>query len=147
MKLSRTHARELAHHSCARSVFYSLLALQAIGCGGQAIDEEVAGGSQALVDTSTCPAGTNIVLGTEGNDHLLGTNEDDCILGLGGNDVIEGRNGENWLFGGSGDDQLSGDNGRDNLDGGQGKDTPATRKRQRRARRWGWRRQSCRRQR
>jgi hypothetical protein len=70
----------------------------------------------------SCPAGYNVIIGTEGDDHLVGTNKADCIYGLGGNDFIEGGNGDDLLFGGDGDDRLFGGNGSDHLEGGAGHD-------------------------
>lgn len=42
----------------------------------------------AKLDASSCPAGTNIVLGTDGDDVLSGTNGRDCIVGGGGELII-----------------------------------------------------------
>lgn len=73
-------------------------------------------------DPSCCPAGTNIVLGTQHADWLNGTNVSDCILGLGGPDVIKGAAGKDFLSGGNDADNLSGGNGDDYLVGGAGPD-------------------------
>jgi hypothetical protein len=100
-----------------------LLALTSFfGCARHEAAEQIESRRLALVDTSMCPPGTNVILGTGGDDHLVGTNADDCILGLGGNDIIEGGNGNDWLFGGEGDDRLDGGNGTDHLFGGTGDD-------------------------
>ena len=91
-------------------------------------------------DTSCCPTGTTIRVGTSNNDTLNGTSGSDCILGRGaqdtinglggndfisggeGNDIIDGGNGNDQLFGGNGQDQLRGGIGSDILDGGGGDD-------------------------
>ena len=91
-------------------------------------------------DTSCCPTGTTIRVGTSNNDTLNGTAGSDCILGRGaqdtinglggndfisggeGNDIIDGGSGNDQLFGGNGQDQLSGGTGNDMLDGGGGDD-------------------------
>lgn len=75
---------------------------------------------QALVES--CPPGSNIIEGTDGDDVLVGTNASDCILGYGGNDVIRGGNGHDWIFGGAGDDTIAGENGNDTLEGNEGDD-------------------------
>lgn len=79
----------------------------------------------ALVDTSVCPAGSNIIVGSDGDDQLDGTSGVDCILGLAGDDTIYGGNGDDWIFGGPGDDILDGGRGDDHVDGGDGNDTLA----------------------
>ncbi len=91
-------------------------------------------------DTSCCPPGTTIRVGTPSNDTLTGTAGSDCILGRGaqdtinglggndfisggeGNDVIDGGSGNDWLFGGGGQDTLRGGLGNDTLDGLDGDD-------------------------
>jgi hypothetical protein len=91
-------------------------------------------------DTSCCPTGTTIRVGTPNNDTLNGTSGSDCILGRGaqdtinglggndfisggeGNDIIDGGTGNDWLFGGSGQDTLRGGAGNDILDGLGGDD-------------------------
>ena len=87
-------------------------------------------------DSSCCPAGTNIIIGTPGNDDLIGTFRSDCILGRGGNDTLNGKKGNDFLSGGAGNDTIVGDGptdsaadylasglGRDNLNAGKGTDT------------------------
>ena len=82
-------------------------------------------------DPSCCPVGTNIIIGTAGNDDLIGTFGNDCILGLGGNDTLNGKKGNDFLSGGAGRDTMVGDDGtdyltsgpdRDNLNAGKGAD-------------------------
>lgn len=70
-----------------------------------------------------CPAGSNVVLGTPGADHIVGSAGCDCILGYGGDDTLVGGNGDDVLAGGPGDDALTGGNGTDRLLGGAGDDT------------------------
>lgn len=69
-----------------------------------------------------CPADSNIIIGTDGDDTLRGTNGADCILGLDGNDTLTGRRGDDMLIGGSGDDLLTGSGGNDVLYGERGDD-------------------------
>ena len=76
----------------------------------------------ALVDTSVCPAGSHIIVGTPGDDELTGTDGADCILGDAGNDVIRGLDGNDVLVGGEGADLLDGGDGQDTLEGGEGDD-------------------------
>ena len=57
-----------------------------------------------------------------GSDVLNGTNLNDHISGLGGNDVLLGGEGNDVLEGGVGNDTLSGDAGNDTLLGGDGND-------------------------
>ncbi len=82
-------------------------------------------------DSSCCPTGTTIKLGTSNNDALNGTSGSDCILGrgaqdtingLGGNDYISGGEGNDVIDGGSGVDRIYGGNGQDQLRGGTGND-------------------------
>ena len=91
-------------------------------------------------DTSCCPVGTHVIVGTSNNDTLNGTSGSDCILGRGaqdtinglggndfigggeGNDVINGGDGNDTIFGAGGQDQVNGGNGIDVLDGGNGDD-------------------------
>ena len=74
-------------------------------------------------DSSCCPAGTNIIVGTSNNDTLNGTNNADCILGRGGQDTINGNGGNDFISGGDGDDTLNGNDGNDVIFGGTGQDT------------------------
>lgn len=121
-----------------------LLCVALASCSSGSADApslESTGESRALlVDTSSCPPGSRIIIGTEGPDTLLGDNGSDCIFGLGGddhlvggngadrllggdgNDVIEGGNGSDVLLGEAGNDVLRGDTGADSLDGGSGND-------------------------
>ena len=74
-------------------------------------------------DTSCCPAGTHIIVGTSNNDTIVGTSGPDCILGLGGQDTISGGDGDDVISGGDGDDIIYGQNGNDRIYGGSGQDT------------------------
>jgi hypothetical protein len=74
-------------------------------------------------DSSCCPAGTNVIVGTSGSDQLVGTSGSDCILGRGGDDVIDGRDGNDFIAGGAGNDVIFGGNGNDRIFGGAGNDT------------------------
>ena len=74
-------------------------------------------------DSSCCPAGTNVIVGTSNNDTLNGTANADCILGRGGQDIINGNGGNDFISGGDGDDTISGGDGNDVIYGGSGQDT------------------------
>jgi hypothetical protein len=78
-----------------------------------------------------CPAGTNIILGTNASDVLVGTDGSDCILGRGGDNVIDARggddfisvgNGRNTIFAGFGNDTVATGNGDNTIDLGPGND-------------------------
>jgi hypothetical protein len=107
-----------------------VLFLGAAGCSGVSdvpkqgarSDDRVGTATEALVDTSACPPGMNIIVGTDGPDVLVGTNGADCIVGGGGDDTLSGGNGDDVLIGGDGNDQLDGGNGSDKLIGGAGND-------------------------
>jgi hypothetical protein len=73
-------------------------------------------------DSSCCPPGTRIQLGSDRADVLIGWFDSDCILGRGGDDVIVGGFGRDYLSGGAGDDRLSGGHEDDLLFGGAGND-------------------------
>lgn len=73
-------------------------------------------------DSSCCPAGSNVVIGTSNNDNLVGTSGPDCIIGKGGQDTIYGHGGNDILSGGDGDDVIYGGTGNDVLQGGAGQD-------------------------
>jgi hypothetical protein len=101
------------------------LALVLAGCSGAAPDPGSAENTQRSLEalaSSVCPAGYNVILGSDGNDVLIGTNGNDCIVGGGGDDRIEGGNGNDILIGGDGNDVIFGGNGDDQLDGGNGND-------------------------
>jgi hypothetical protein len=102
-----------------------IVGLSACGRAPDPVGEGVEQSSAALstgVDTSMCPPGSHIIVGTDGPDVLTGTRGRDCILGLGGNDKIDGRGGDDVLVGGDGDDVLIGGPGDDVLLGGDGND-------------------------
>lgn len=81
-------------------------------------------------DTSCCPSGTNIIVGTSASDQIVGTAGSDCILGRGGDDVIDARDGNDFVSGGAGRDTIFAGNGNDRVYGGDGDDiinaTPGT---------------------
>ncbi|MDQ2642178.1 MAG: VWA domain-containing protein [Myxococcota bacterium] len=74
-------------------------------------------------NSSCCPAGTHVIVGTSNNDTLTGTSGADCILGKGAQDTIKGMGGNDYLSGGDGDDVIEGGDGNDFIDGGSGQDT------------------------
>jgi hypothetical protein len=74
-------------------------------------------------DTSCCPTGSHIMIGTSASDQLVGTSGADCILGKGGDDVIDGRDGNDAISGGAGRDTIFAGNGNDRVYGGDGDDT------------------------
>jgi uncharacterized repeat protein (TIGR01451 family) len=74
-------------------------------------------------DSSCCPTGSNVIVGTSNNDTLNGTSGVDCILGLGAQDTLNGNGGADVLSGGDGNDTLNGGDGDDRVYGGSGQDT------------------------
>ena len=80
----------------------------------------------ALVMASGVALAVNKV-GTNGTDLLVGTDGDDNLVGRGGNDFLEGLTGSDNLAGGRGNDFLGDDvfreSSEDNLSGGKGNDT------------------------
>ncbi|MFN3220001.1 MAG: calcium-binding protein [Acidimicrobiales bacterium] len=66
--------------------------------------------------------GHDVILGTDGPDHIRAGGGDDTICGLGGRDRILGGPGSDWIAGGGGRDRLVGGPGRDWLIGGGGPD-------------------------
>src|SRR5262249_29180359 len=66
-------------------------------------------------DTSCCPNGTNIIVGTAASNHLTGTAGSDCILGRGGDDIIDGGGGNDFISGGAGRDTIVGGFGNDTI--------------------------------
>ena len=64
-----------------------------------------------------------LIIGTDGNDHIDGEEGDYEIQGLAGNDRLEGGDGDDLLWGGEGNDRLEGDDGNDTLYGDEGNDT------------------------
>lgn len=85
-------------------------------------EDELTYRSEALSQTAACPAGMNVILGTDGDDVLVGTARADCIVGGEGNDQLVGGFGNDLLLGGPGDDVLEGGLGSDRLLGGLGND-------------------------
>jgi Ca2+-binding RTX toxin-like protein len=73
-------------------------------------------------DASCCPAGTHVVVGTNGTDVLQGTAGRDCILGRGGNDVVNALGGDDFISGGAGHDTIAAGLGNDRVNGGPGDD-------------------------
>jgi len=73
-------------------------------------------------DVTCCPAGYNVIIGTNLADNLVGTPGNDCILGLDGNDTIDGLGGDDYIVGGNAQDRLTGGPGDDVLIGGEGDD-------------------------
>ncbi len=106
----------------------------ATGVCDQAIAEAGTGkGTYGKYDLVKAPAeggsGSDVVVGTDGPDHLVGGSGNDVLCGLGGDDVLEGGSGNDYLDGGAGTDTLRGGSGNDTLvngevnDGGTGKTT------------------------
>jgi myo-inositol-hexaphosphate 3-phosphohydrolase len=60
--------------------------------------------AKLIAGTSSTPAPTPVINGTEGNDSLKGTTGADVINGLGGDDVLWGGKGNDKLSGGAGKD-------------------------------------------
>ena len=74
-------------------------------------------------------SGSDVVVGTDGPDHLVGGSGNDVLCGLGGDDLLEGGSANDYLDGGPGTDTLHGGTGNDTLvngevnDGGTGPTT------------------------
>lgn len=74
-------------------------------------------------------SGSQVILGTDGPDHLSGGSGNDMLCGFGGDDVLMGGSGNDYLDGGAGFDVLYGGSGNDTLvngevnDGGSGRNT------------------------
>lgn len=75
-------------------------------------------GSQVVVGT----AGNDRLRGGSGSDVLCGGEGDDDLMGGSGDDALYGENGADRLTGGAGDDSLDGGGGDDALSGGSGDD-------------------------
>ena len=67
--------------------------------------------------------GSDLFLGTPGDDIANGSNGDDLLLGGAGDDVLNGGNNNDTLIGDAGNDRLDGGSGNDSLSGGAGNDT------------------------
>lgn len=65
------------------------------------------------VSPGNLPPGLNVIIGTDGDDHLRGTSGPDAIFGLGGDDFIVGRGGDDFIFGCDGHDMIFGERGND----------------------------------
>ena len=63
-----------------------------------------------------------VIVGTQGDDHIDAGDGAALVLGLGGNDSLTGGKGKDCLVGGDGDDALTGAKGDDVLLGGDGND-------------------------
>ena len=62
-----------------------------------------------------CPATSNNIVGTEGNDLRGGTPMNDLMLGFGGHDLFEAESGDDCLVMGTGIDRGNGNDGNDAL--------------------------------
>jgi hypothetical protein len=65
------------------------------------------------LDDPQLPQDANIIIGTDGDDHIRGTNGDDLIFGLDGDDEINGRGGNDVIFGCGGNDKINAGKGDD----------------------------------
>ncbi|MBI2375641.1 MAG: hypothetical protein HYV07_16720 [Deltaproteobacteria bacterium] len=129
--------------ACSSKLLTAFASLSTFACGGSAehTPEQLIGESaSALWTAANCPAGSNVIQGTQADDVLNGTAGDDCLLGFAGNDKLFGGAGRDTLVGGpgndvlrgegdadklygqAGDDLLVGGGGKDELDGGKGSD-------------------------
>jgi hypothetical protein len=68
------------------------------------------------------PPGGAPFFGTSGDDVIVGTDGPDHIFGLGGNDTICAGDGEDLVYGDGGNDNIGGERGTDELHGGVGDD-------------------------
>lgn len=67
-------------------------------------------------------SGSQVIVGTAGNDRLDGGSGSDVLCGAGGDDVLTGGSGGDAVYGEEGADRLVGGGGDDSLDGGTGTD-------------------------
>lgn len=67
-------------------------------------------------------AGSQVVVGTDGDDRLIGGSGSDLLCGGDGDDILTGGSGHDAMYGEGGDDQLTAGSGDDSLDGGVGTD-------------------------
>lgn len=75
------------------------------------------------VETVGGSAGNDVIVGSDGPNHLWGGEGDDVIRGLGGDDRLSGDDGADTVDGGTGNDELTGGCMTDTLIGGPGSDT------------------------
>ena len=102
---------------------WAVAALACVACSGapnKPVEQQEH--THELLTAADCPAGTNIILGSDGNDALVGSNGNDCIIAGAGDDHIEGGNGNDVIFGGDGNDVILGGNGQDRVYGEAGDD-------------------------
>ncbi len=97
-----------------------LLLLAACSARGPAIDPQTL--PPGCADSSCCPPGFRVVLGTEGNDRLEGNRRRDCMVALAGDDRLRGRRGDDLLVAGDGTDRGHGGWGADLVLGAAGDD-------------------------
>jgi Ca2+-binding RTX toxin-like protein len=76
----------------------------------------------AAKDDACCPAGSNVIRGTNGSDRLVGTPGPDCIIGYDGDDVIDGLGGDDTIVAGQGQDRITAGDGNDVVLAGDGDD-------------------------
>ena len=74
-----------------------------------------------LTDQDVDPV-ADALFGGRGSDILVGTDGDDILKGGIGRDIVDGLNGNDYVRGGPGDDQIGGQRGSDILRGGKGDD-------------------------
>ncbi|HEX5728193.1 calcium-binding protein [Microbacterium sp.] len=67
-------------------------------------------------------SGSQVIVGTAGNDQLDGGSGSDVLCGGGGDDELTGGSGDDAVYGEDGADRLVGGAGDDSLDGGDGTD-------------------------
>ena len=73
-------------------------------------------------DASCCPAGSNVIMGTNASETIVGTEGPDCMIMLGGDDTVDARGGDDVVSGGSGRDTIFAGFGNDLVFGGPGQD-------------------------
>ncbi len=99
-----------------------VLAASCLACSSAPDEPERTTGVFERLSAVDCPAGTRVILGTDGNDTIVGTNGRDCIVAGAGDDRIEAGDGDDVVFAGGGDDVILGGNGNDRIDGESGND-------------------------
>ncbi|MGO1077306.1 calcium-binding protein [Inquilinus sp. CA228] len=75
-----------------------------------------------MTATSTTTNGSDIIIGTPGDDTIDAGGGNDVVSGGGGNDTIDGGSGFDVITGGAGNDVIDGSEGFDVIDGGDDND-------------------------
>src|SRR5665811_2227526 len=106
---------------------FTLVAMITMLLGATLIPAQPASAQSACDDYNASAGEAGVTLrGGSGSQVLLGTGGNDVLRGGGGNDILCGFGGDDRLIGGSGNDVLVGGDGADDLRGNSGNDTLIT---------------------